>query len=254
MQSASYRTPPLLETSNCLLCASYFFSGSLKKKGFPRSSCQSFSYTWFAISKSNGLKKKKHMRVRACACEQIVHPEARAVRRPQYKLEELEELSGPEDGTDSSYGSGAGGGIGSGRRYLRSLLHRLPHAWSTPEDTRLEVAMLRRRGSGGSGGSGGSCGRGDEDGAREVGGDGSPAPGKGVVCVEAAGGDEGGLVRVVVARTRDGLEAVDLSTGRPLSAVALPAAASGAGVYADVNGDGVVDHVQVRNGSQRSCV
>lgn len=108
--------------------------------------------------------------------------------------------------------------------------------------------MLRRGGSSGSGG------RGDEDGAPEVGGDGSPAPGKGAVGVKAAGRNEGGMVRVVVARTRDGLEAVDLSTGRPLIAVALPAAASGAGVYADVNGDGVVDHVQVRDGSQRSCV
>ncbi|CAM9930767.1 unnamed protein product, partial [Scytosiphon promiscuus] len=49
---------------------------------------------------------------------------------------------------------------------------------------------------------------------------------------------------VVLARTREGLEAVELSTGRPLSAVALPAAGSGAGVYADLNGDGVVDHVQ----------
>ena len=53
------------------------------------------------------------------------------------------------------------------------------------------------------------------------------------------------MVRVAVARTREGLEAVELSTGRPLGAVALPAAASGAGVYADLNGDGVVDHVQV---------
>ncbi|CBN74487.1 aldehyde dehydrogenase, putative [Ectocarpus siliculosus] len=46
-------------------------------------------------------------------------------------------------------------------------------------------------------------------------------------------------------RTRDGLEAVELSTGKPLSAVALPAAAgTDAGVYVDLNGDGVVDHVQ----------
>lgn len=56
----------------------------------------------------------------------------------------------------------------------------------------------------------------------------------------------GGVVRVVIARTRDGLEAVELATGRLLSAVALPSAASGAGVYVDLNGDGVVDHVQVR--------
>ena len=59
------------------------------------------------------------------------------------------------------------------------------------------------------------------------------------------GGRGGGVVKVVVARTREGLEAVELSTGRPLGAVALPAAVSGAGVYADLNGDGVVDRVQV---------
>ncbi|CAM9885048.1 unnamed protein product [Ectocarpus sp. 6 AP-2014] len=56
---------------------------------------------------------------------------------------------------------------------------------------------------------------------------------------------DGGLVGVVLARTRDGLEAVELSTGKPLSAVALPATAgTDAGVYVDLNGDGVVDHVQ----------
>ena len=60
-------------------------------------------------------------------------------------------------------------------------------------------------------------------------------------------GGVGGVVRAVIARTREGLEAVELLTGKPLSSVALPVTAtSGAGgAYADLNGDGVVDHVQV---------
>ncbi|CAN0448153.1 unnamed protein product, partial [Ectocarpus sp. 12 AP-2014] len=79
------------------------------------------------------------------------------------------------------------------------------------------------------------------------GGGGRRLPGAGGGSAGSATGGGGGLVRVVLARTRGGLEAVELSTGKPLSAVALPAAGgTDAGVYVDLNGDGVVDHVQVR--------
>lgn len=150
--------------------------------------------------------------------------------------------------------AGAAGG-GGGRRYRRSLLRHLPHYWSAPADTRLEITALHRKGPGDGSGSGhaaagGGGGVGGEEGRDGLG------PGKrrslpvasgqdgGATAAAAAGG--GGVVRVVLARTREGLEAVELSTGKPLSAVALPAAGSGAGVYVDLNGDGVVDHVQVR--------
>lgn len=147
--------------------------------------------------------------------------------------------------------AGAVGG-GGGRRYRRSLLNHLPHAWSAPSDTRLEITALHRRGTGGRHNgvsAGGVLGEGGED-----------HPAAGGRRLPGAGGDSagsatrgGGLVRVVLARTRDGLEAVELSTGKPLSAVALPAAAgSDAGVYVDLNGDGVVDHVQVRTSREEA--
>ncbi len=46
----------------------------------------------------------------------------------------------------------------------------------------------------------------------------------------------------VVADLGEGLEALHLYTGRPLCALTLPAP----GLHADVNGDGVLDHVYVR--------
>eukprot|EP00752_Nemacystus_decipiens_P004113 g3763.t1 len=150
-------------------------------------------------------------------------------------------------------------GRGGGRRYRRSLLRHLPHAWSVPSDTRLEITALRRKGpgdgshtsGGGGSGSGGGGGPSGEDGRnphspgrrRSL----SPAAASGGVGGAGgvgAGGQGGGVVRAVLARTREGLEAVELATGRPLSAVALPWVKSGAGVFVDLNGDGVVDHVQ----------
>lgn len=46
----------------------------------------------------------------------------------------------------------------------------------------------------------------------------------------------------VVADLGEGLEALHLYTGRPLCALTLPSP----GLHADVNGDGVLDHVYVR--------
>lgn len=152
-------------------------------------------------------------------------------------------------------------GRGGGRRYRRSLLRHLPHAWSAPSDTRLEITALRRKGPGDgshTGGGGGGGGPSGED-ARNP-----PSPGRrrslspaaasgsggggGRHGEATAGRQGGGVVRAVLARTREGLEAVELATGRPLSAVALPGVRSGAGVFVDLNGDGVVDHVQVSQG------
>ncbi|CAN0000500.1 unnamed protein product [Ascophyllum nodosum] len=169
--------------------------------------------------------------------EQDELAETGAVRRPHYKLEELDDLSRP---VDDQAGLSSGGG--GGRRYRRSLLHLLPHAWSSPVDTRLEVAELHRRGPSGRV-AGGDATRTSFSGRRKL-----PAAetvddvGRG----RTGAGGVGGVVRAVIARTREGLEAVELLTGKPLSSVALPVTAtSGAGgAYADLNGDGVVDHVQ----------
>lgn len=136
----------------------------------------------------------------------------------------------------------------AGRRYYAALRRHLPHAWSSPADTRLEIADLYRRGSGDGGGGGDGDGyrrpRGDRDRGQEKSQQRPAAAGRGGRSGNG-GGRGGGKVRAVVAHTRDGLEAVALSDGRPLGVVRLPAAESGAGVYADLNGDRVVDHVQV---------
>lgn len=211
-----------------------------------------FSIGQSDINKQNNTRTQTHTQT-----QQIAPPEARAVRRPQYKLQELEELGNPAALDDSTAASG-------GRRYRRSLLRLLPHAWSSPADTRLEVTALRRRGPSGDASGAGRVGGGDsasvEGGGKDwPGGPGGPggrrptSAGRDSVGQGGGQGDvaSGGLVRVVVARTREGLEAVELSTGKPLSSVALPAAVGGSGstggggVYADLNGDGLVDHVQV---------
>eukprot|EP01094_Clydonella_sp_ATCC50884_P017506 TRINITY_DN3067_c0_g1_i5.p1 TRINITY_DN3067_c0_g1~~TRINITY_DN3067_c0_g1_i5.p1 ORF type:complete len:505 (-),score=89.48 TRINITY_DN3067_c0_g1_i5:38-1552(-) len=58
---------------------------------------------------------------------------------------------------------------------------------------------------------------------------------------------------VVVAHTRDGIEVVHLHTGRPLCALELP---NKKGVYADVNSDGVIDHIETvikRDEKEKRC-
>jgi hypothetical protein len=47
---------------------------------------------------------------------------------------------------------------------------------------------------------------------------------------------------VLVAHLEEGIEAVHLYSGRTLCKLHLPAP----GLHADINGDGVLDHVQVR--------
>ncbi|CAM9996371.1 unnamed protein product, partial [Pylaiella littoralis] len=56
----------------------------------------------------------------------------------------------PFEGLAAAAGAAGGGG---GRRYRRSLLHHLPHYWSAPSDTRLEVTALHRNGPGDGSGS-----------------------------------------------------------------------------------------------------
>lgn len=171
---------------------------------------------------------------------------APSYRWPQYKLEELKYHTNVADsgGRDES----ADGDINrtNTRRFRRSLLRRLPHAWSSPVDTRLEIASLSRRGPGKAGDS--------DTQKKSAAGDANTfflGDGRKLGDDPSETETSGGSVMAVVARTRDGLEAVDLNTGRPLIAVTLPAAASGAGVYVDINGDDLVDHVEV--GGRVSC-
>lgn len=133
---------------------------------------------------------------------------------------------------------------GGSRGIRKALLRLLPHLWSDPVDTRLEVHLLPSRGPGHgatnptegttlkssspSGGSGTRAGGEDSNGPEVM-------------------DKQGAEIWAVVAHTREGMEAVDLRDGTALGAVALPATAGGAGVYADLNGDGLVDHIQVND-------
>lgn len=160
---------------------------------------------------------------------------------PQYKLAELDDLRAVDeaDRFHPKVENGHSGGT-SRRRYHAALLRRLPHAWSGASDTRLDIALLKRRGPS----------NGSNNGNGKSGGGGAGGPGvrsSGAHSQVEIGGGQGGAVWAVVAHTREGLEAVALANGKSLGFVALPASASGAGVYADLNGDQVVDHVQVQS-------
>ena len=55
---------------------------------------------------------------------------------------------------------------------------------------------------------------------------------------------------VLVAHLEEGIEAVHLYSGRTLCKLHLPAP----GLHADLNGDGVLDHVQVRKACLSQCI
>ena len=108
---------------------------------------------------------------------------------------------------------------GSWRLFRRSMLHQLPHAWAAREDTALRAATFARAVTGR---------RKEEWSARDGSDQGEP-------------GALSELVRVVVAHSRSGVEAVNMATGQPVAHLSL---APGA-VHADVNADNVMDTVEV---------
>lgn len=185
-----------------------------------------------------------------CYRRQVDHSGHSATKQQEkYKLSDFKDL-GPND--ESALFRAGDVDVGDRlRRYRKSLLRHLPHSWSGPVDTRMYLAILDRVGN-----AGGTTDAGNRRAVRTGSGmdrhpslDNRGRLPSGVKDGQKAGMDEeqgGGKVLAVVAHTRDGIEAVEVANGKPISAVMLPAAASGAGVYADLNGDHVVDHVQVK--------
>lgn len=159
------------------------------------------------------------------------------------------------------------------RDYREAVLRQLPHKWTSVHDTRLDVVHFEKharqahaaplRGPGAAGGDPG--GRDprlhhgvdpDNRAAQAL----QRAAGWARAPVPAAGGEGGGAARrarrherrgpknALVAHLEEGIEIVHLFTGRTICKLLLPAP----GLHADLNADGVIDHVQAFGGNPHS--
>ncbi|KAG1681506.1 hypothetical protein FOA52_014012 [Chlamydomonas sp. UWO 241] len=177
-------------------------------------------------------------------------------------------------------------GEASCREYRQSVLDVLPHAWTHPSDTWLQEAhFLRHREATGAqkqalagqatAGARGSARSSTVIGGKAAGGSDAnaghnhvanrhnrhAAAAKGKDAPPAPGGGGGGpshaghhgqhshtsnmTTNAIVAHLEEGIEVIHLFTGRTVCKLHLPRGA----LHADINGDGVVDHVQVFHGA-----
>jgi hypothetical protein len=129
------------------------------------------------------------------------------------------------------------------REYREAVLAALPHSWAHAADTRLHLAHWAKHRAAAKRGAGGAAGA--EHGSNAVAGAlGRVAAAAGVV--EGASGaattqqlPRSALPNVLVAHLREGIEAVHLASGRTVCKLLL----APGGLHADVNADGVIDHV-----------
>eukprot|EP00803_Ostreobium_quekettii_P002515 evm.model.scf_113.4 EVM.evm.TU.scf_113.4 scf_113:72029-79810(+) len=138
------------------------------------------------------------------------------------------------------------------RDYRESVLRVLPHQWSWRGDTRLELAHFAHHRSGKGekkkelgAGTGGAAvkGRAATDpvshtiasvASKAVSG------GRSSSTTGVQGGQKWLPPNVLVAHLREGIEAVHIASGRTICKLHLPEG----GLHADLNGDGVLDHIQ----------
>ncbi|CAM9313895.1 unnamed protein product, partial [Phaeothamnion confervicola] len=175
------------------------------------------------------------------------------LQRPQFKWKELDDRS-EDAGPVPPHGW---------RAYTQSVLRVLPHAWHGPADTAMQIAHFGRQHGAGRGisGIGAAPGAAAEAGEIKTGGVGREEPRRllpGVPWSASRPHDESEHIvspNVVVAHTRDGVEAVGLASGRIVCSVAMPegSAAAAPSVYGDVDGDGVVDNVRNAAGGDASA-
>ena len=150
------------------------------------------------------------------------------------------------------------------RDFRSSVLKSLPHSWSERDDTSFNIAHYSRdrhhrrkatwtsplktlhkyKGVGGGGGGGGGGEKGGSGSSHHDG-----AVPQNVLGRITPPHDESEHVvhpNVVVAHTRRGLEILHLFTGRTVTRLSLPETrfGGGSGMYVDVDGDRVIDHVQ----------
>ncbi|GBG86482.1 hypothetical protein CBR_g41477 [Chara braunii] len=154
------------------------------------------------------------------------------------------------------------------RDYRWSVLGSLPHSWDHRPDTKFELAHFRKMPKGLQKKHGGAKKIGDPH--KRIGKELGNAVTRTLekVVGAAKGGSTGAKVRneirdsfyrpthvgnksghwwapnTIVAHLSDGIEAIHLYTGRPICRMNLPSG----GLHADVNDDGVIDHVQVAGG------
>ncbi|GBF99911.1 hypothetical protein Rsub_12819 [Raphidocelis subcapitata] len=151
------------------------------------------------------------------------------------------------------------------RDFRESVLHALPHLWARPLDTRLEAAAFVRHREG-AGSMKQQLARTAAERAASAGRGSSPpsaswlfnAGRRSRTPAAAAREQRGAAARhpylaannsaanAVVGHIQEGLEVVHLYTGRTLCELHLPAGQ----LHADVNGDGVIDHIALSAGGR----
>ena len=135
------------------------------------------------------------------------------------------------------------------QKFRTSVIRSLPHKWERREDTRFELAHFTRgresagprkgeistRGGGTSRSAGVNHGNAVAKALSDVVGASSGSPGDEGVPAKPAGPN------VFVAHLAEGIQAIHLYTGRAICKLHL----ASPGLHADVNGDGIIEHVQV---------
>lgn len=129
------------------------------------------------------------------------------------------------------------------REYKESLVRSLPHKWQTFRDTRLELARFERQKMSSRKQEHASVPRFSHQDSNPV----TAALGKAASSMMQG---KNGLEKkaptslepnTLVAHFRDGVQAIHLYSGRPICMLHLPSP----GLHLDLDGDGVLDHVQV---------
>jgi hypothetical protein len=125
------------------------------------------------------------------------------------------------------------------KQFKDSMLEELPHIWKNRQDTRFELAHFEKRTKSGSGDPSASKWTTEDIGlpSSHI----SGLPGGGLAPHVAS--DHIQKPNVVVAHHKEGIEVVHLYTGRTLCRMKLQD-----GLYADINGDGIIDRIQAFSG------
>ena len=141
------------------------------------------------------------------------------------------------------------------RSFRSSILKQLPHSWTGRDDTRIGLAHFRRDSEGRraahwtGGGRGGSGGGGSNRRASLLVHPSATSALHGEVPLSVMASNANEQIvdpNVIVAHTSRGMEILHAFTGRIVARIGLPEPryGGGAGAYADLNGDRIIDHVQ----------
>ena len=131
------------------------------------------------------------------------------------------------------------------RNYRHDVIAAMPHSWFSPADTRLSLAQLTPPNRAGQGSSTKQAADKASSSARAASRATQMLPSALSVHIAAqqAHDDSEHITHptAIVAHTRDGIEVLALYTGRPITHLPLDAAQT----HADINADGVIDHLTV---------